>query len=106
MLMTTTHGLPDLTIVHTYGLVVACMPFWGSKYAEGISNLQGTTNADVPAAFEARRAALLERLAGKAEERGANAIVGLVMHDREITPTWKELCAYGTAVIVGKRSSP
>lgn len=98
VLMTTTDGVPGRTIAACCGLVVACIPFWGSKYAEGIANLKGVKNEDVPAAYEARRTELLTRLIGKAVDLGADAVVGVRMTDREITSSWKELCAYGTAV--------
>lgn len=84
--------------MRTVGLVYACVPYWGSKYAEGISDLQGRTSVDVTFAFERRRQQVLQRLGDKALALGADAIVGIRFDTREITPAWKELCAYGTAI--------
>lgn len=96
--LVTTDHVPGFESVAHMGLVLACIPFWGSKYAEGIGNLKGQTNSNVAGAFEHRRRELLQRLANTARDIGADAVVCIRMTDREINDTWKELCAYGTAV--------
>jgi uncharacterized protein YbjQ (UPF0145 family) len=35
-----------------------------------------------------------------ANRRGANAVVGMRFDNRDVTPPWREVCAYGTAVLV------
>lgn len=102
--LTTTDTVPGFDSIHSLGLLVACIPFWGSKYAEGIGDLNGNTNTDVAAAYEARRRQVLQRLTEGAISVGANAVVGIRFTDREITTTWKELCAYGTAVILRSKT--
>jgi uncharacterized protein YbjQ (UPF0145 family) len=42
----------------------------------------------------------VERMAQIAQKRGANAVVGMRFDHREITSSWVEICAYGTAVVV------
>lgn len=100
MLLATTDTVAGREATVCLGMVLASVPFFGSKYAEGISDLNGKTTADISAALEARRTEVLERLALTADHMGATAVVGVRMSTREITTTWKELCAYGTAVIV------
>ena len=102
MILTTTDAVPGQHIGQTLGLVIAAIPYWGTKYAEGITDLNGTTHANVPILYEGRRYQVLSRLEAHASVMGANAVVGIRFHDRTITSTWKELCAYGTAVVLGE----
>lgn len=95
----TIDAVPGVTFT-VVGLLVAAVPYYGSKYAEGISDTQGHGAPDVPRVLERRRSEVLDRLARKAEHIGADAVVGVRMDTREITGTWKELCAYGTAIRV------
>lgn len=102
MIMSTTNDVPGRGI-EIITLVVACIPYFGSKYAEAISDVGGRTRpsqttSDVPATLEKRRTEVLDRLMATAELVHADAVVAIRMDTREITATWKELCAYGTAV--------
>lgn len=98
MLLTTIESIPGRDVSEVIGLVVACVPTFGSKYAEGIADVTGLTARDVPAALERRRIEVLDRLSMAGVKLHADAIVGVQMDTREITASWKELCAYGTAV--------
>jgi uncharacterized protein YbjQ (UPF0145 family) len=100
VILTTTDTVPGFTITGTVGLVVGSIVYFGTKYNEGISDLNGKTTTDVPAVFERRRREALARLAANASHVGANAVVGVAYHSRDITQTWRELCAYGTAVVI------
>lgn len=102
MILTTTETVAGRPIVVTFSIVVASVPFFGTKYGEGITDLNGNTSPDVAAVYEKRRYEVLKRLAVVAGDiAGANAVIGVRFHDREITATWKELCAYGTPVRLG-----
>jgi uncharacterized protein YbjQ (UPF0145 family) len=100
MILATADTLHGQHITRSLGLVVACIPYLASTYAEGIKDLQGNVNPDVPSVLEARRLDVIERLAKVGSKVGADAIVAVRMDVREISPTWRELCAYGTAVVV------
>lgn len=90
--------LPGIRIGRVLGMVVAAVPYWGSKYAEGIGNLRGRTTDNVSGALERRRHEALARLQAKARDMKANAVLGVTFDCREVTGMWKEVCAYGTAV--------
>ena len=100
MLLSTTDNLPGATITVTLGMVVGAVPYFGSTYAEGIKSLDGATHPDVSIVLERRRQEALERLGVNARRLGASAVVGVRFTSREITGTWKEVCAYGTAVVI------
>ena len=100
MILVTTDTVPGKEITACLGMILACVPFFGTKYGEGITNLNGVTTPDVSAVYEKRRSEAFERLAWGAEGMGANAVIAVRMDVREITSTWKEICAYGTAVVI------
>jgi uncharacterized protein YbjQ (UPF0145 family) len=100
MLMVTTQEVPGYRIIKSLGLALACVPFAGDKYASGIKDLHGTTHANVPALLEDQWVGVLRRLNACGQEMGAHAIVDIRLESREITSMWRELQAYGTAVLL------
>jgi uncharacterized protein YbjQ (UPF0145 family) len=107
MLMVTTESVPGYTIIKSLGLALACMPYAGDKYASGIKDLNGVTNANLPALLEDQWVGLLRRLNACGQEMGAHAIVDIRLESREITSMWRELQAYGTAVLLSpNRTKP
>ena len=102
MILVTTEAVAGARVAATIGIVYACIPYFGTKYAEGIGDLRGGTAPDIPAVLERRRAELLARLVVRAAGVGADAVLAVRMDTREITPIWRELCAYGTAVRLAK----
>jgi uncharacterized protein YbjQ (UPF0145 family) len=98
VILTTTADIPGSKVVAVIGVVVGCVPYFGSTYSEGIKNLAGETVDDVPAVFENRRQEALNRLTKRAFERGADAVLCVRFDRRDISNSWKELCAFGTAV--------
>lgn len=46
----------------------------------------------------------VERMVAEAEAKGANAIIAMRFDTSELGEMWTEICAYGTAVRVRKRS--
>lgn len=99
-IVVTTPTVPGTSVVRVLGTVVGSVAWFGNKYAEGIGDLNGNTHPDVGGVFERRRYEALRKLQRNAEAIGANAVVEVRFDSREITGTWKELCAYGTAVMV------
>jgi uncharacterized protein YbjQ (UPF0145 family) len=104
IVVTTTEGVHGMTVEVTVGFVYACVPYIGTKYAEGISDLNGQAQRDIESILERRRGQALARMENRARFMGANAVVGVRFDHREINATWKEICAYGTAVIVNQRA--
>lgn len=100
MIVVTTETIAGFTIAHSLGLVYASLPTVVSKYEEGIKDLNGRTYPDVPGNLERRRSELLARLEHHAQRVGADAVVAMRFHDRELSAAWRELCAYGTAVVL------
>ena len=47
---------------------------------------------------------VIERMVEEAEAKGANAIVAMRFDTSEMGDTWTEICAYGTAVKIARRS--
>lgn len=100
MILSTTDTIAGVRIAATIGVAIGAVPFFGSTYAEGIKDLKGVTQPNVPTILERRRAEALQRMASNAARMGASAVVGVVFTSRDITGTWKEVCAYGTAVVI------
>lgn len=98
MLLATTTEVPGSTVGAVLGIVVGCVPFYGTTYGEGIKDLKGNTHPDVPAVLERRRTEALARLAHNARAMGADAVLGVAFDHRDITQAWREITAYGTAV--------
>jgi uncharacterized protein YbjQ (UPF0145 family) len=48
---------------------------------------------------------VMNRMIGEAVARGANAIVAMRFDTSEMGGVWTEICAYGTAVRVAKKSA-
>ena len=57
--------------------------------------LKGMTTMLVDSRIQA-----IERLTEEAESKGANAIIAMRFDASELSSTWTEICAYGTAVRV------
>jgi uncharacterized protein YbjQ (UPF0145 family) len=98
VILATTTEIPGSAVGAVLGLVVGCVPFFGTTYGEGIKDLKGNTHPDVPAVLERRRQECIARLAHNARAMGADAVIGVAFDHRDITQAWRELCVYGTAV--------
>ena len=71
-----------------------------NPFNEGIKSLHGGTNPRMFENLTRWREEAVERMAQNALSRGANAIVGMRFDHRDLTSSWIEICAYGTAVVV------
>jgi uncharacterized protein YbjQ (UPF0145 family) len=99
MIVTTTDLVPGREIVAVLGLVIGAVPYFGSTYAEGIKDLHGRTSPNVPDMLERRRKEAVTRMIEQCPKQ-ATAVIGMAFDIREITGTWREVCAYGTAVVL------
>jgi uncharacterized protein YbjQ (UPF0145 family) len=71
-----------------------------NAYNEGVKFLTGDSNPRMRAALSRWRDDAIAEMAKVAQARGANAVVSMRFDHRDVTPSWTEICAYGTAVYV------
>lgn len=98
VLCVTTDFVAGRTIAESLGIVLGCVPWFGSAYAEGVKDLAGNASTNIGAVYESRRYEALIRMSGHAKRRNADAVLCVRFSVRDINTTWRELCAYGTAV--------
>jgi uncharacterized protein YbjQ (UPF0145 family) len=100
MLVVTTDTLPGFEIKEVLGGVVGATARPLNVFAEGVKALSGGLSPHMPQALSKTREDAIARLAERAYQRGANAIIGMRFDHRQINNSWVEICAYGTAVFV------
>lgn len=100
MIVTTTDIPAGFKVVMTLGIAVGSRPTFGSTYTEGIKNLKGDRTSNWEERYLALRLQAVQRMVDQAVRMGANGVVGVRFDHHEITGMWKELCAYGTAVLL------
>ena len=100
MLVVTTDQLPGYEVRDVLGEVIGVTARTHNPFAEGIKSLHGGTNPRMAEVLTRWREEAVERMAQVAARRGANAVVGMRFDHREVTSSWVEICAYGTAVVV------
>ena len=98
MLIVTTESIPGRQIGAVIGEVMGVTARSNNPYTEGLKQLNGDANPRrAPALLRWRQEAITE-MAAEARRRGADAIIGMKFDTRQITGSWTEICAYGTAV--------
>jgi uncharacterized protein YbjQ (UPF0145 family) len=102
-MITTTFDLPghriDACLGEVMGLTVRSRNVF-SVFGSGFRSLfGGELKGQTQALYDSRRQ-VMDRLVAEAEQRGANAIVGMRFDTSEIGNGWTEICAYGTAMRV------
>ena len=106
MLLSTMNDLPGHEVKEVlgevFGLTVRSRHI-GSQLGAGLKSivggeLRGMTKALIDSRHEAQ-----QRLVEEAASLGADAILAMRFDASEIGGGWQEICAYGTAVRVGKR---
>ncbi len=106
MLLSTMNDLPGHEVQEVlgevFGLTVRSRHI-GSQLGAGLKSivggeLRGMTKALIDSRHEAQ-----QRLVDEAASLGADAILAMRFDASEIGGGWQEICAYGTAVRVGKR---
>lgn len=99
VLVVTTEGLPGFDITTVLGEVLGVVATSRNPFAAGIRSTEGGPGQDMSQFLVQTRSRAVGQMVQAAEQRGANAIVGMRFDHRDVTNTWIELCAYGTAVV-------
>ena len=104
MLIATTDTIADRRIVATVGLVLGLAVRARGLGGNIMAGLHALGNSGALDEFRADLAtARREAIAGmeaRAEERGANAVVGVSFDSAEVGHDMSEIVAYGTAVVI------
>lgn len=103
MLIVTTDDVPGKGVTEVKGLVQGSTveaKNIGHDIGAGIKNLIGGEIDDYSSLMKKARHIAVKRMVQEAEERGANAIVGMRYQTSEIMSMASEVIAYGTAVVV------
>jgi uncharacterized protein YbjQ (UPF0145 family) len=101
MLIVTTESVPGYRVLEVLGEVFGVTARTHNPYSEGVRSLTG----GVPPQQMLRtlshwREEAIAEMADAARQLGGNAVIGMRFDNREITSSWAEICAYGTAVRV------
>jgi uncharacterized protein YbjQ (UPF0145 family) len=100
MLVVTTDGIPGYDVRAVIGEVVGVTARSFNPYVEGVKSLNGRLNPQLVRLLAQIRQEAVAHMVEAAERRGANAVLGMRFDHREVTSAWREVCAYGTAVLV------
>ena len=100
MLAVTIDSLPGYEIKKVIGEVMGTSARARNTYSEGVKTLSGAVNPNMQRALTRWREDAVVKMLEQAYQRGANAVVGMRFDNREISNSWTEICAYGTAVFV------
>jgi len=100
MLVVTTEGIPGYEVRHVIGEVVGVTARTFNPFIEGVKTLNGRLNPQLVRLLTQIRQEAVAQMVDAAQRRGANAIIGMRFDHRDVTGAWREVCAYGTAVLV------
>jgi uncharacterized protein YbjQ (UPF0145 family) len=100
VLVVTTDGLPGYEIRAVLGEVLGVTASSRNPFAAGFRSPNGGAGVEMAQILVQTRARAITQMIHAARLRGANAIVGMRFDNRDITGSWVEICAYGTAVLV------
>ena len=100
MLVVTTESIPGYRIHAVIGEVVGVTARTFNPYIEGVKSLNGKLNPQLLRMLAQIRQEAVANMVAAAERRGANAILAMRFDNRDVTPPWREICAYGTAVLI------
>ena len=107
MLIVTTNDVPGYQIEEVlgevFGLTVRSRNI-GSQIGSGLKSMFGGELKGMTQALSDSRAQVIERMVEECEKKGGNAIIAMRFDTSEIGGTWTEICAYGTAAKVSKKS--
>jgi uncharacterized protein YbjQ (UPF0145 family) len=99
VLVVTTEGLAGYHVSAVLGEVLGVIACSRNPFAAGLRSPDGRSGIEMSQFLVQTRARAIGQMIHAAENRGANAIVGMRFDHRDITNQWIELCAYGTAVV-------
>jgi uncharacterized protein YbjQ (UPF0145 family) len=100
VLVVTTDSIPGYDVRAVIGEVVGVTARTFNPYIEGVKSLNGRLNPQLVRLLAQIRQEAVAHMVAAAERRGANAIVAMRFDNRDVTPPWREICAYGTALLV------
>jgi uncharacterized protein YbjQ (UPF0145 family) len=100
MLMTTTDTIANWEIGTIFGIVIGTEACTRNKFDAGMKALDDAAEVDRAQALLRSRRIALNRMAEQAGAWGANAVLGVRFEHREVSGTWIEVCAYGTAATI------
>lgn len=107
MIISTMNDLPGYEIEEVFGevfgLTVRSRNI-GSQMGASLKSLVGGELKGMTKMLADGRQHATDRLVEEAESKGANAIIAFRFDTSELGTTWTEICAYGTAVRVTKKS--
>ncbi len=107
MLVVTTDSVPGYRVTALIGEVIGITARTHNPFNEGIRVLTGGLDPKMPQSLVRWRQQAVEEMVEAARKRGANAVIGMRFDNRELSPSWAEICAYGTAVVlVPEREAP
>jgi Uncharacterized conserved protein len=106
VLVVTTESIPGYRVHAVMGQVVGVTARTFNPYLEGIKSLGGKLNPQLLRLLAQIRQEAIANMIAAAERRGANAILAMRFDNRDVTPPWREICAYGTAVLVVAADKP
>ncbi len=106
MLVVTTESIPGYRVHAVIGEVVGITARTFNPYIEGVKSLNGKLNPQLLRLLAQIRQEAVANMVAAAERRGANAILAMRFDNRDVTPPWREICAYGTAVLVVMTAAP
>lgn len=106
MLVVTTESIPGYRVHAVIGQVVGVTARTFNPYLEGIKSLGGKLNPQLLRLLAQIRQEAVANMIAAAERRGANAVLAMRFDNRDVTPPWREICAYGTAVLVVSTAAP
>lgn len=99
MLVVTTDSLPGYDVRTVLGEVLGVTASTRNPFASGLRSPATGASGDMAHVLVQTRARAIEQMMVAARRRGANAILGMRFDNRDITGTWVEIVAYGTAVV-------
>jgi uncharacterized protein YbjQ (UPF0145 family) len=92
--------LPGYVVHRVCGQVLGVAARSRNPYREGIKTMAGHADPAAPRTLARWRYDAIDEMLANATRLGANAVIGMRFDHREITQSWSEICAYGTAVVV------
>ncbi|MFJ8507496.1 YbjQ family protein [Streptomyces avermitilis] len=109
VLVVTTNDVPGYRVEHVigevFGLTVRSRHL-GSQIGAGLKSMIGGELKGLTKTLVATRNQAMERLVEQARVRGGNGILMMRFDVTEAADVGTEVCAYGTAVVLVKRTAP
>lgn len=103
MILTTINTIPGKEIIEHYGVIFGSSvrsKHFGKDFFAGFKNILGGELKAYTKLLDETRQEALSRLMQQAQERGANAVVGIRFGTSDIAAGAAEIYAYGTAIKV------